>query len=149
MPIEQILILASLATTLACCVGAQLWFAGIRCSSRADTPPCGGQGRPHSQHRYAGGAGGVGRGAGLMNNMGALALLVPVAIQLAARLGLPSGNVLKSSAFALILGSIIKLIGTPLNLIASGLSEGPDSVDAFTLFDSTAVGLHTTLLGYK
>lgn len=58
-----------------------------------------------------------------MNNVGALALLIPVAMQLASRLDLPPGKVLMPFAFGSILGGTTTLNGTPPNLIVSGLRE--------------------------
>jgi di/tricarboxylate transporter len=75
-----------------------------------------------------------------MNNVGALALLMPLAIQLARRLGLPPGKVLMPLAFGTILGGMTTMIGTPPNLIVSGFraQAGPGS---FGMFDFTPVGL--------
>lgn len=58
--------------------------------------------------------------SGFMNNVGALALLMPVAVQVAGRLQLPPGKVLMPLAFGSILGGTTTLIGTPPNLIISG-----------------------------
>jgi di/tricarboxylate transporter len=75
-----------------------------------------------------------------MNNVGALALLMPVAIQLANRLELPPGKVLMPLAFGTILGGMTTMIGTPPNLIVSGFraQNGPGS---FGMFDFSPVGL--------
>lgn len=81
-----------------------------------------------------------------MNNVGALALLMPVAIQLAERLGLPPGKVLMPLAFASILGGMTTLIGTPPNLIVSGF-RARTGADTFAMFDFTPVGLAVALLG--
>ena len=54
-----------------------------------------------------------------MNNVGALALLMPVAIQISHRLELPPGKVLMPLAFGTILGGMTTMIGTPPNLIVS------------------------------
>src|SRR5690606_23407313 len=65
----------------------------------------------------------VGLGAvlsGFMNNVGAMALLMPVAVQLSARLDMAPGQVLMPLAFGTILGGMTTLIGTPPNLIVSG-----------------------------
>jgi Na+/H+ antiporter NhaD/arsenite permease-like protein len=51
--------------------------------------------------------------SGFMNNIGALALLIPVAIQMAAKLNLSAGQVLMPLAFGSILGGMTTLIGTP------------------------------------
>lgn len=91
----------------------------------------------------------VGLGAllsGVMNNVGAMALLMPVAMQLASRLGLPPGRVLMPLAFGTILGGMTTMIGTPPNLIVSGfraqLGEG-----GFAMFDFTPVGLSVAVSG--
>lgn len=81
-----------------------------------------------------------------MNNVGALALLIPVAMQLATRLDLPPGKVLMPLAFGSILGGTTTLIGTPPNLIVSGLREEA-GLDSFGMFDFSPVGGALTLLG--
>lgn len=81
-----------------------------------------------------------------MNNVGALALLMPLAIQVAARQGLPAGRVLMPLAFGSILGGMTTLIGTPPNLIVSNFrvqSEG----SGFAMFDFTPVGIVVALTG--
>jgi di/tricarboxylate transporter len=75
-----------------------------------------------------------------MNNVGALALLMPVAIQIALRQGLPPGRVLMPLAFGSILGGMTTLIGTPPNLIVSGFRE-QTGAGTFGMFDFTPVGL--------
>ncbi|MFP5408076.1 MAG: SLC13 family permease [Gammaproteobacteria bacterium] len=81
-----------------------------------------------------------------MNNVGALALLIPVAMQLASRLALPPGKVLMPLAFGSILGGTTTLIGTPPNLIVSGLREEA-GLGSFGMFDFSPVGVALTLLG--
>lgn len=85
--------------------------------------------------------------SGFMNNVGALALLMPVAIHLAARLELPPGKVLMPLAFGSILGGTTTLIGTPPNLIISGFRDSQPGTDGFGMFDFTAVGLPLALAG--
>ena len=77
--------------------------------------------------------------SGFMNNVGALALLMPIAIQMAARYGLPAGKLLMPLAFGSILGGMTTLIGTPPNLIVSGYRETLGT-GAFGMFDFTPVG---------
>ena len=55
----------------------------------------------------------------IMNNVGTLALLMPVAVQTASRQKMPPGKILMPVAFASILGGMTTLIGTPSNLIVS------------------------------
>ncbi|PSL16247.1 di/tricarboxylate transporter [Marinobacterium halophilum] len=83
--------------------------------------------------------------SGFMNNVGAMALLMPVAVQLSGRLNLTPGQVLMPLAFGTILGGMTTLIGTPPNLIVSGFRK--ESIGSgFEMFDFTAVGLPLALL---
>ena len=84
--------------------------------------------------------------SGFMNNVGALALLMPVAIQMAARLNLPPGKVLMPVAFGSILGGMTTLIGTPSNLIVSGFRATTGS-GSFAMFDFAPVGVAVALAG--
>jgi len=81
-----------------------------------------------------------------MNNVGALALLMPIAIQMAAKQGLPAGKVLMPLAFGSILGGMTTLIGTPPNLIVSGFRE-TTGTGAFAMFDFLPVGLSVAVAG--
>ena len=81
-----------------------------------------------------------------MNNVGALALLMPVAVQIAQREGLPPGRVLMPLSFGSILGGMTTLIGTPPNLVVSGF-RAETSGTGFAMFDFTPVGLVVALLG--
>jgi di/tricarboxylate transporter len=85
--------------------------------------------------------------SGFMNNVGALALLMPVAIQVAGRLGLPPGQVLMPLAFGSILGGTTTLIGTPPNLIISGFRANQPDMSGFGMFDFSMVGVPLTLVG--
>jgi di/tricarboxylate transporter len=83
--------------------------------------------------------------SGFMNNVGALALLMPLAIQTARRLDLPPGRVLMPLAFGSILGGMTTLIGTPPNLIVSGFrTQG--GTNGFAMFDFAPVGLAVALV---
>lgn len=82
-----------------------------------------------------------------MNNVGALALLMPVAVQIAARLELPPGKVLMPLAFASILGGTTTLIGTPPNLIISGFRANQSGQGGFAMFDFGLAGVPLTLAG--
>ncbi len=91
----------------------------------------------------------MGLGAGLsafMNNVGALALLMPVAVQMAGRLGLPPGRVLMPLAFGTILGGMTTLVGTPSNLIVAGF-RAETGREAFGMFDFTPVGIAVAAAG--
>ncbi len=91
----------------------------------------------------------VGLGAlmsGFMNNVGALALLMPVGVQMATRLGLPPGRVLMPLSFGTILGGMTTLIGTPPNLIVSGFRQGMGG-EGFGMFAYAPVGASVAAAG--
>jgi len=81
-----------------------------------------------------------------MNNVGAMALLMPIAIQMAQRKGIPPGKVLMPLAFGTILGGMTTLIGTPPNLIVSDF-RAAETGSGFAMFDFTAVGISVALIG--
>lgn len=81
-----------------------------------------------------------------MNNVGAMALLMPVALQLARRNDVPPGKVLMPLAFGTILGGMTTLIGTPPNLIVSGF-RAQTELGAYGMFDFTPVGLSVAIGG--
>lgn len=81
-----------------------------------------------------------------MNNVGALALLMPVAIQVATKQSLPPGRVLMPVAFGAIFGGITTLIGTPPNLIVAGF-RAQTGTNSFGMFDFTTVGLPVAVAG--
>lgn len=84
--------------------------------------------------------------SGFMNNVGALALLMPVAIQMAGRLKLAPGKVLMPLAFGSILGGMTTLIGTPPNLIVSSFRVRA-GLGAYGMFDFSPVGVAVALAG--
>jgi di/tricarboxylate transporter len=91
----------------------------------------------------------TGLGAALsafMNNVGALALLMPVAVQLARKHDLPPGRVLMPLAFGTILGGMTTMIGTPPNLIVAGF-RAETGAGSFAMFDFTPVGAAVALAG--
>ena len=81
-----------------------------------------------------------------MNNVGALALLMPVGLKLADQQGLPPGKVLMPLAFGSILGGMTTLIGTPPNLIVAGFREELNG-ESFSMFDFSPVGTAVALGG--
>ena len=75
-----------------------------------------------------------------MNNVGALALLMPIALQIANKQELPPGRVLMPMAFGTILGGMTTLIGTPPNLIVSSF-RAQSGAGPFAMFDFSPVGV--------
>jgi di/tricarboxylate transporter len=81
-----------------------------------------------------------------MNNVGALALLLPVALRLAREHGHPPSLLLMPLAFGSLLGGLMTLIGTPPNIIVSGY-RATHHGEAFGLFSFFPVGGGVTLAG--
>lgn len=84
--------------------------------------------------------------SGFMNNVAALAILMPVDIQAAQKAGRSPGASLMPLAFATILGGMITLIGTPPNIIIAAYRERAMG-EAYTMFDFTPVGALCALAG--
>ncbi|HRX36177.1 MAG TPA: SLC13 family permease [Aestuariivirga sp.] len=81
-----------------------------------------------------------------MNNVGALALVMPMAIQIAPKKGLSVGRILMPVSFGSLLGGMITLIGTPPNLIVSSF-RASETGNGFSMFDFTPVGLTVSAAG--
>lgn len=81
-----------------------------------------------------------------MNNVGALALLMPAAILLSRRSGRSPSLLLMPLAFGSLLGGLITLIGTPPNIIIA-LYRVQTGKPAFSMFDFAPVGLGVALSG--
>ncbi len=82
-----------------------------------------------------------------MNNVGALALLMPVSIRRARKSGLSPSTLLLPLAFGSCLGGLITLIGTPPNIIIATY-RAQYGGEPFTMFDFTPVGLGVALAGF-
>ena len=81
-----------------------------------------------------------------MNNVGALALLLPVTIQLARKKGMSPSIFLMPIAFASLLGGMTTLIGTPPNIIVATFRQQA-GVEPFRMFDFTPVGIGVAIAG--
>ena len=82
-----------------------------------------------------------------MNNVGALALLMPVAVLMSRRSGRPPGLLLMPLAFGSLLGGMMTMIGTPPNIIIA-MYRYKAVGDAFGMFDFMPVGGAVTLGGF-
>jgi len=78
-----------------------------------------------------------------INNVGALALLMPVAIWMSRKSGRSPSLLLMPLAFGSLLGGTITLIGTPPNIIIASYREA----GSFGLVDFAPVGLAITVAG--
>ncbi|MGE0621816.1 MAG: SLC13 family permease [Pseudomonadales bacterium] len=82
----------------------------------------------------------------VMNNVAALALLMPLDLQAARRAKRSPAETLMPLSFASILGGMVTLIGTPPNIVIATYRE--DALGApFTMFDFAPVGLVVAVVG--
>lgn len=81
-----------------------------------------------------------------MNNVAAMALLMPVDIQAAAKAGRSVRRTLMPLSFATILGGMVTLIGTPPNIIIASFRERAVG-EPFKMFDFAPVGLTVAFAG--
>jgi di/tricarboxylate transporter len=92
----------------------------------------------------------------VMNNVGALALLMPAALQSATRAARSPALLLMPLSFGSILGGMVTLIGTPPNIIIATF-RGDATGQPFGMFDFTPVGgvaavagiLFVALIGWR
>ncbi|MEL6587979.1 MAG: SLC13 family permease, partial [Pseudomonadota bacterium] len=81
-----------------------------------------------------------------MNNVAALALLMPVDIATARKSGRVPAATLMPLSYATILGGMITLIGTPPNIIIAGIRRDQLG-ESFAMFDFAPVGFVTAAVG--
>ncbi|MES2907434.1 MAG: SLC13 family permease [Pseudomonadota bacterium] len=75
-----------------------------------------------------------------MNNVGALAILLPIALTFAKKAGRKPSELLMPLSFGSLLGGLITLIGTPPNLLISRIRNDMTGAP-FQMFDFAPVGL--------
>lgn len=78
--------------------------------------------------------------SGFVKNIGALAMMMPVAFQLARRTGTPASAMLMPMAFGSLLGGIVTLVGTSPNIIVSRVRQEILG-EPFQMFDFAPVGV--------
>jgi di/tricarboxylate transporter len=81
-----------------------------------------------------------------MNNVGALALMLPVTLRNAYRAGRSPSQVLMPLSFATLLGGLITLIGTPPNIVIATF-RGQLTGTPFKMFDFAPVGFAVAAVG--
>ncbi len=81
-----------------------------------------------------------------MNNVGALAIMMPIALHLARKSGNPPSFILMPIAFASLLGGVTTLIGTPPNIIIATF-RGDEFGEPFGMFDFAPVGILIAIAG--
>lgn len=85
--------------------------------------------------------------SGFMNNIGALAIFMPVAIRMARKNEISPSLFLMPLAFGSLLGGLVTQVGTPPNIIISIFREETAVGAPFRMFDFTPVGAGIALAG--
>ena len=88
----------------------------------------------------------VGIASGLIKNVGALAMLMPAAVQMAKKNGANPSVYLMPMSFASLLGGLTTLVGTSPNIIVSRVREDMTG-EPFRMFDYLPTGLGLLILG--
>lgn len=81
-----------------------------------------------------------------IKNIGALAIFIPIALQVARRTEKPASRILMPLAFGSLLGGLITLIGTSPNVIVSRMREQMTG-EPFRMFDFAPVGIGLAVVG--
>ncbi len=81
-----------------------------------------------------------------MSSTGAVAIFIPVTLNLAAKAGIHPSRLLMPIAFASLIGGMLTLIGTPPNLVVSNQLTR-EGLDGFGFFEFTPIGLLVLLAG--
>ncbi len=84
--------------------------------------------------------------SGFMNNVGALALLMPLALRNARANGQSPSHILMPLSFGTILGGLTTQIGTPPNIIVANYRAGAAG-EPFSMFDYSPVGALVAIAG--
>lgn len=82
-----------------------------------------------------------------MNNVGALALMLPIALSTAKERNRPPAMLLMPLAFGSLLGGMTTLIGTPPNIIVASI-RGTYLGEPFSMFSYSPVGFPVAVVGF-
>ena len=82
----------------------------------------------------------VGVMSSFMNNIGAVAILLPAVVSVARKINVAPSKLLIPMAFTSLLGGKMTLIGTPPNILASSIMESYGGMEPFGFFDFTPMG---------
>jgi len=101
----------------------------------------------HSLQTHIAGMSGIAAAlSAVMNNVAALALLMPVDMQAASKAKRSPALTLMPLSFATILGGMITMIGTPPNIIIAEFRQQATGT-SFSMFDFAPVGLACAVVG--
>jgi di/tricarboxylate transporter len=83
----------------------------------------------------------VGIMSAFMNNIGAVAILLPAVMSVARTTDVPPSKLLIPLAWASLMGGNMTMIGTPPNILASSILESYGNIESFGFFDFTPMGV--------
>ncbi len=89
----------------------------------------------------------VGIMSAFMNNIGAVAILMPAVVSIARQMNTSPSRLLMPLAFAALLGGNMTLIGTPPNILASAILQEYAGIEPFTFFDFLPMGIIVLAVG--
>ncbi|MDH3944732.1 MAG: SLC13 family permease, partial [Anaerolineae bacterium] len=82
----------------------------------------------------------IGVMSSFMNNIGAVAILLPAVVSVARKIDVAPSKLLIPMAFTSLLGGKMTLIGTPPNILATSIMETYGGIEPFGFFDFTPMG---------
>lgn len=85
-------------------------------------------------------------GSAFMNNTPVVAVMIPIFMQVAGRLGAPPSRYLMPLSYFTILGGMITLIGTSTNILVDGVVQ-KQGMEPFSIFEIAPVGIAVTVAG--
>jgi di/tricarboxylate transporter len=99
----------------------------------------------------------IGVMSSFMNNIGAVAILLPAVVSVARKINVAPSKLLIPMAFTSLLGGKMTLIGTPPNILATSIMETYGGLEPFGFFDFTPMGaivlsvgiLYFLLIGHR
>jgi di/tricarboxylate transporter len=89
----------------------------------------------------------VGAMSSFMNNIGAVAILLPAVVSVARQIKVSPSKLLIPMAFTSLLGGKMTLIGTPPNILATSIMETYGGLEPFNFFDFTPMGAIVLVTG--
>ena len=85
--------------------------------------------------------------SGLINNTAAVAIFIPLAINLCQRFHVSPTKILMPLSYAAIFGGTLTLIGTSTNLLVNDFLENSSSLEPFKMFEFTQLGILFVVVG--
>ena len=82
----------------------------------------------------------------VMNNTPVVAVMIPVFIQIARKLGIAPSRLLQPLSYFTVMGGMISLIGTSTNILVDGIVQ-KSGMEAFSIFEIAPVGIAISAAG--